>query len=184
MEGRGGEKNKGSKAATENPLQRRGIESACAERQKVVCLVSSWLENHVVPVIIISKARARISGTCYCLSAIVVMSCYFNSLANFQGCDFWVVRISFSEYSCTRKAYFDPACHRRRIIFSRPMAMSPVGHVGCFRGGTWVIGVGPRLQLLFICLFFLLYPLANSPLRYYRIKRYCAILFIGNWITG
>ena len=162
----------------------RGIESACAERQKVVCLVSSWLESHVVPALIISKARARVSGAGYFLLVFVVMSCYFSLLVNFQGCDFWVVRISCSEYSCTRKAHFDPDCHRCRIIFSQPMVMSPGDNVGYFCSGTWVIEVDPGLQSFFICLFFLLYSLANLSLQYYRIKRYCAILFIGNWIVG
>lgn len=157
-----GEKNKGSKAATEDPLQGRGIESACAERQKVVCLVSSWLENHVVPALIISKVRARVSETDSSLLVFVVMPCYFRMLSNFQGGDFWVVRISLSEYSCTRKAYFDPDCHRSRIIFSQPVVMSPGGYVGCFCGGTWGGEADPGLQLLFICLFFLLYHLANS----------------------
>lgn len=106
------EKNKGSRAATEDPLQGRGIESACAERQKVVCLVSSWLENHVVPALMISKARARVSGTGCFLLVFVVISRYFSLLLNFHGCDFWVVRISFNGYSCTRKAHFDPDCHR------------------------------------------------------------------------
>lgn len=180
MEGRGGGKNKGSRAATEDPLQGRGIESACAERQKVVCLVSSWLENHVVPAIIISKARA--SGVIIGCSpwAIVVMSCYFSLLPNFHGCDFWVVRISFSGYSCTRKAYFDPSWHRCRIISSLTMAMMPVGHVGCFRGWTWEVAVGSGLRLFYICLFFRLCPLPNSPLRYCRRTRYCVLLFIGN----
>jgi hypothetical protein len=64
------------------------------------------------------------------------------------------------------------------------MVMSPGDNVGYFCSGTWVIEVDLGLQLFFICLFFLLYPLANSSLQYYRIKRYCAILFIGNWIVG
>ena len=132
--GRGevGGKNKGSRAATEDPLQGRGIEFACAERQKVVCLVSSWQENHVVPALIISKARAGVSGTGYFLLVFVIMFCYSSMLTKIQGCYFRVVLIFFSEYSCTRKTHFAPDCRRSRIIFSQPMAISPGVMFGVF----------------------------------------------------
>ena len=99
---------------------------------------SPMVESHVVPTVSIRKVRASVSVAYYFLSAIVLISCNFMVLANFNRCDFWVVPIFFSGYSCLRRACFDPSCHVLRIIFSLGMVMLPAYRVWRFCGESWL----------------------------------------------
>ena len=108
------------------------IESACAERQKVVCLFLSWSKSHVVPTISICRVRASVLAAGCLLPALVFISCNFIVLPNFLRCNFWVGSFFCSRDICIHGAYFDSCGHVCRIIFSLGVVILPVRPVWCF----------------------------------------------------
>ena len=122
----GEEKNKGSWAATEDPLQGRDDWVRLCEKTegRLSCFLP-WSENHVVPVNRKSKVHAKMAMADGFSWFFVLISCYFRLLSSFLLLCFWLAQIFFCGYSCARLANNDPVRDSGWIIIRHIRVILP-----------------------------------------------------------